>query len=280
MTTADGSKAPRASFWRMLGKRPDGTILRLVFHGLIGLTAIVLGYDLLERMQAQPADPLLPGEIPKIQPFLPSVRPDVAKPDERDPDPDQRAALQQPMVIELVANGRLEATGTIVPGTAERFRAEIEKRGDYVKAVVLNSPGGSVQDALAMGRIIRERKLNTRVEARGYCASSCPLVLAGGVERSVEQGASVGVHQIFAVPTNAGAPAVGMAAADFGRAQQISAECQRHLVDMGVDPQVWIHAMETPPERIFYFTPQELTSLKLATSARALKRNSTAAKTP
>jgi len=82
------------------------------------------------------------------------------------------------------------------------------------------------------------------------------------------------------VPTNAGAPAVGMAAADFGRAQQISAECQRHLVDMGVDPQVWIHAMETPPERIFYFTPQELTSLKLATSARALKRNSTAAKTP
>jgi len=49
-----------------------------------------------------------------------------------------------------------------------------------VKTVVLRSPGGSVQDALAMGRLIREKQFATEVEAGRYCASSCPLVFAGG----------------------------------------------------------------------------------------------------
>jgi len=37
--------------------------------------------------------------------------------------------------------------------------------GDYIKTVVLNSPGGSIDDALAMGRLIREKKFATEVEA-------------------------------------------------------------------------------------------------------------------
>ena len=46
----------------------------------------------------------------------------------------------------------------------KRFAAEIDKRGGYVKTVVLHSPGGSVQDALQIGRLIREKKFNTEVE--------------------------------------------------------------------------------------------------------------------
>jgi hypothetical protein len=34
---------------------------------------------------------------------------------------------------------------------------------------------------------------------------------------------------------------------------------------MGVDMQVWLHAMETPKDQLFYFTGDELLSLKLAT---------------
>ena len=71
------------------------------------------------------------------------------------------------------------------------------KRRDYVKTVVLNSPGGSVGDALAMGRLIRESKLATEVEAGKFCASSCPLVFVGGVERRGDK-AAIGVHQVFA----------------------------------------------------------------------------------
>jgi hypothetical protein len=34
---------------------------------------------------------------------------------------------------------------------------------------------------------------------------------------------------------------------------------------MGVDLEVWIRAMETPREELYYFQPAELLALKLAT---------------
>jgi hypothetical protein len=173
--------------------------------------------------------------------------------------------LQAAMSFELAGDGRLIAVGGIEPGTARRFADEIEKRGSYVKTIVLHSPGGSVQDALAMGRLIRERKFATEVEAGAYCASSCPLAFAGGVERKAGDKAAIGVHQVFAMsngPGNVLAGGDGMASA-----QRVSAECQRYLRDMGVDQQVWVHAMETPKDELFYFKPDEMIALKLATSA-------------
>jgi len=267
MNIGDQPSGPALPLWRrVLGARPDETVLRGVFASLVGLTITVLGYDLLARLGEAPSTAdWLPGETIELQPYLPSVRPDIAVPDEGRPSGAPKAELSEPMVIELVSGGRLEATGMITPGTAARFKAEIDKRGDYVKTVVLNSPGGSVQDALAMARLIREKRLGTLVENDGYCASSCPLIFAGGVMRTAEKDASIGVHQVISLPA-AGAPLVEAGAgASFNLAQKISAECQRHLVDMGVDPRVWIHAMETPPDKIFYFTAEELTQLKLAT---------------
>ena len=54
-------------------------------------------------------------------------------------------------------------------------------------------------------------------------------------------------------------------------AQRVSAECQRYLRDMGIDLQVWVHAMETPKEKLFYFKPGELLALKLATVSESAK---------
>lgn len=260
--------APSRPLWRrILGERPDETVLRVLFHGLVASTVFVLGYDLVERMQAPPpaAPALLPGEMPDVRPYLPPARVTGAPDETGRPANDRLAELREPMTIELLAGGRLEATGTIAVGTAAQFAAEIEKRGDYVKTVVLNSPGGSVQDALAMAKLIRKRRLDTEVGAEGLCASSCPLVFAGGVVRTAEPGAAIGVHQVIALLPPGALPSAGGPDVAMTRAQQISAECQRHLVDMGVDPRVWIHAMETPPEQIFYFTPEELTALQLAT---------------
>jgi hypothetical protein len=53
--------------------------------------------------------------------------------------------------IELVGGGRLMASGTITPGVSQSFAAEAERHSEYIRTVVLNSPGGSVTDALAMG---------------------------------------------------------------------------------------------------------------------------------
>ncbi len=261
-----------------LFSRPDGWMLTRVFWGLIAVTLVVLAGDFRELAAARPAAVWDEREVPGMQPavpYLPSTRRDV------EPEPaDRRAApgvrsteqLRQEITFELVGEGRLIAEGTIHPGAAERFAAEIGKRGSYVKTVVLNSPGGSVRDALAMGRLIRERGLDTAVEAGGYCASSCPLVFSGGVARRAAADAVIGVHQVYAVAQQGGMLDM---AGGMDQAQRVSAECQRHLVDMGIDPRVWIHAMETPKERLFYFKPAELEDLKLATEV-AGRRQETA----
>ena len=265
------TSAPRRPLWRrLLGERPDETVLRAVFRTLLVLTVIVLGYDLAERMAASPPMPVeMPaGEEPALQPYLPSARPGVAPADETRPGRAPPDALRRPMTIELLSGGRLEARGTITPGTAARFVAELDKRGDYVRTVVLDSPGGSVDDALAMARLVRQRRLDTRVEATALCASSCPLVFAGGVSRIAEKGSAIGVHQVFAAGRPGGQP-LPDAAEGMAQAQRVSAECQRHLVAMGIDPRVWISAMETPPQAMFYFTPAELLEFKLATPQRS-----------
>ena len=179
------------------------------------------------------------------------------------------------MTFELVGGGRLMATGTITPGISQGLAAEIERRGEYIKTVVLNSPGGSVSDALAMGRLIREKRLATEVEAGKYCMSSCPLVFAGGVDRRTGDKAMIGVHQVAAMRSAANGPPRD----EMSLAQNISARCQRYLGEMGINLQVWVHAMETPHDRLFVFKPDELKSLNMVTAALPPATGSATAKT-
>lgn len=265
--------SPAVPVWRRrLGADPEAA-LRAVFALLLGLTVAVLGWDLIERMRAPappPVETALPGERPRIEPFLPSIRREVDPTRTGGPARAPEERLREAMTIELGPQGRLEMTGTIVPGTAERVRAELEKRGGYATQIVLNSPGGVVQEALAMARLVRGRGLDSRVAAGGLCASSCPLLFAGGVRRVAEPGAAIGVHQVFAVPgAVTGGTGEAGAGAGMARAQAVSAEVQRHLLAMGVDARVWIHAMETPPQELFYFSPAELRELKLVTADAA-----------
>lgn len=48
-------------------------------------------------------------------------------------------------------------------------------------------------------------------------------------------------------------------------AQKTTAEITRYLNDMGVDAASWLRALDTPPDRLYYFTGTELTALRLAT---------------
>jgi len=256
----------RAERW--LNDRPDDSVLQWLFRVMLTVTVAVLVLDFVDlngRVAEQAA--ASPGSAPAIVPEDGPTRTLIRTgPSRRDAD-ERRAPLRRPdaklaaaMTFDLASDGRLLATGTIQPGTAKAFAAEIEKRGSYVKTVVLHSPGGSVTDALEMGRLIRKRGFTTEVGDGHYCASSCPLLFAGGVERRAAEKSAIGVHQVTAVGVDGATPANGMESV-----QRISAECQRYLRDMGIDQLVWIHAMETPKDELFYFKPAELLSLKLAT---------------
>ena len=263
----------RERFHTWLSDRADEAILRWIFRSVVMVTIAVLAVELAgtQGWIAKLSPAATPAEIelgsPALNfPGLPSVLGPWLPGDKRlVPLPQPDGAMAQPMTFELVSGGKLMATGTITPGISQSFAAEVGKRGDYVKTVVLNSPGGSVTDALAMGRLIRERKFATEVEAGKYCASSCPLVFAGGVERRAGDRATIGVHQVAALRSAANGPARD----EMSVAQNISARCQRYLADMGVSLQVWVHAMETPHDRLFVFKPDELKSLNMVTAASA-----------
>ncbi|MFD1744720.1 hypothetical protein ACFSE1_04525 [Rhizobium helianthi] len=247
--------------WQAFARADDAIVMRGAFYALLATAALFLVVDVREISKATqefapPAfDPQKVGQ-PVLPPALTDGKPH-APPVEPASDPQ---VLRQAIRFDLQPGGLLRAEGSIDPGAAERFRQEIETRGEYIKVVSLNSPGGSVDDALAMSSLIRERKLTTRVEKRALCASSCPIVMAGGTVREAEKDAVIGVHQIFNGSKERPSPEQAMSSA-----QSTTARLARHLDAMGIAASLWFHALETPPDRLYYLSGQEMKEFRLVT---------------
>jgi hypothetical protein len=100
------------------------------------------------------------------------------------------------MQFSLVAAGNrhvLVAWGQIAGGDSERFRMALDQARPIAE-VWLDSPGGSLEEGLEMGRILRARKVTTRVPRGLHCISACNFAFMGGTVRYVEVGAEFGVH--------------------------------------------------------------------------------------
>jgi len=240
----------------------DGAIIRAAFFGLLTATAVILYLDYTDLNAAQPASAIAPELTPILPGFDPTAPagkpgPEVTTPIE---------ALRQPLTVALVSNGVLQLTGTIDPGAAARVQSEIDARGEYIKTIALDSPGGAVADALAIGRVIRDKGYATSVAAGALCASSCPLIFAAGRERVATARSAIGVHQIYAAaPADSLLSRVAAAGQAMSDAQTLTAQISRYLKGMGVDEEVWLRALETPPDRLTYFSAEELRRLNLAT---------------
>jgi hypothetical protein len=262
---ADQAK-PRNIVWRYLSRFDEGEVIRWAFRGMLVGTIGVLALDLSELVERNggffPAEAVLPSpDQPILPPAVETTTPAETGVDPREFLTTDEAKLKGAMTFALGAGGVLEAQGTIDVGAAARFAAEIAARGEYVKTVALNSPGGSLEDAMAMARLIREKGIATEVADGALCASSCPLVVAGGTERRAGPRAAVGVHQFYAVgASDTLAPAQAMS-----DAQATTARITRLLVELDVDPAMWLHALDTPPRALYYFSAEELAKYRLVT---------------
>ena len=154
--------------------------------------------------------------------------------------PVEKAPVSPPMVFAIVRSGTvgcepncpqwISAEGQIMPGSASQFRKILKQAGKLRLPVVITSPGGDVEAALAIGQMIRQRKLDVLVgwtlftgcnptaktcklpkaqkgvyaglamTSRGYCLSACPFILASGQKRILGAGAFLGVHEITTQP--------------------------------------------------------------------------------
>ncbi|MFZ6756732.1 hypothetical protein ACO0K9_05885 [Undibacterium sp. Ji50W] len=82
--------------------------------------------------------------------------------------------------------------GSFGEGSADKFAAELSKAGQ-IKFIVVNSQGGRLLEADHIAAMVRERKLDTYVEA--VCVSACTYVFLAGRDRAATVNAKIGFHQ-------------------------------------------------------------------------------------
>jgi hypothetical protein len=246
-----------------------------VIYGLlatqIGIAGLLAGGDLLRALprialpSSQPAfdNPTSPGDQtrrykPSDMPLRPAREGNPNRPYESTGDMPERLQFD-------IAGETLFLTGQIAPGDADRLADYLTGPNaplgaGRVTQAMLNSPGGSVYDALEIGRALRSTGLNTVMEAEDICLSACPYILAGGVARRVHPDAQVGMHQHY-FGTNTVLPAF-LAVEDIQHGQ---GEVMVYLEEMGVDLRVMQHALLTPPDEIYILLKEQLLDYALAT---------------
>lgn len=155
--------------------------------------------------------------------------------------------------------------GFLDAGAAERLAAVVEQRRVARAVVVFNSPGGSLVEAMEIGRLLRHRGFQALVGRRpaddsapvaGVCYSACPFALAGGTSRALAEGSVVGVHRAAnrqPVPD------------ETAFQQQVADDATAYLVAMGVSPGLLAIMLRAPHDTIRLLTPEEAAGLNLLT---------------
>jgi hypothetical protein len=155
----------------------------------------------------------------------------------------------------------LSASGEIDDDTVDQFSAFVKANRIVAGAlVVLDSPGGSLTQGLALGGQIRRAGFSTTVQVPGgVCASACVYAFLGGVERTVAHGAKLGVHQIY----SRNGSALAMQVSDT---QLLLSLVAIHIRRMGASMDVFTLGLMTPPEDMYWMSTAELSRFAVVTA--------------
>lgn len=140
----------------------------------------------------------------------------------------------------IILNG--EVTHTL----ASDFDAALAARPN-AKILLLNSPGGYVDNALVVAHEVHRRGMTTVVDNGMGCYSACSYIFfAGGPRQAIGE---LGVHQISAE------------VADLVLAQTTLSDVLDALDQFGVEQVVITRMLRTPPEDMYVFSPTEIAEL-------------------
>jgi hypothetical protein len=138
-----------------------------------------------------------------------------------------------------------------------RRRAEANKLLFNFASVELNSPGGSVDAAMAIGRIVRKEEAGAFVNRGAVCFSSCVLVLAGGSFRSFE--GKIGIHRPY-LPVPSGDVSSQNVKATY---QLMLQELRTYFREMNVADGLADAMLRINPENIRLLSEEELANYGL-----------------
>jgi len=149
---------------------------------------------------------------------------------------------------------RIYATGPIESNTSGELEAFVKTNGIKSAVVLFNSPGGSLADALELGKTIRALGFSTGIASfrdgkmiqEGICASACAYAFAGGVYRYYGGGNThLGLHQFYSqenVISNKTSQEVSGILVAFLQAMGVDARAFSISSLAGPDAMVWLSA--------------------------------------
>jgi hypothetical protein len=177
----------------------------------------------------------------------------------------------------------ISAAGVITSDTAREFEHFAEDHNVQGGTLVLDSQGGSVVGALALGRAIRRLNMTTtvgktivlgsndsepraRLSPNATCESMCAFLLLGGVRRYVPPESRVLVHMIWLGAKSDRAQEASYTAEELGLVQQDIGSIARYTVEMGGNIELLEAALRVPPWKPMYaLVPEELRRMRLTT---------------
>lgn len=193
----------------------------------------------------------------------------------------------------------ISATGSITADTPRDFKLFAQGHDLSMATVVLDSDGGSVLGAIALGREIRRRALSTTVgrtidlgitergKARAVlsphaaCDSMCAFLLLGGLNRNVPPEARVRVHQIWLGDRREDPTAANYSAEDLVLVQRDIGRLAQYTTEMGASIDLLDLALRIPPwEPMHAMTQDELHRTRLATDEARAPTAATLAASP
>src|ERR1700712_2607970 len=193
--------------------------------------------------------------------------------------------------------GWVGAVGIVTADTPKEFDEFARTRQLGGATVVLDSSGGSVNDAIALGRRWRKLGMLTTVGAginmdsqngdgpsvvaEAYCESMCVFLLLSGKTRYVPDGARVRVHQIWMGDRADDARAASYSAQDMMIVERDIGRLAKYTFDMGGAGDLLSLALSVPPwEDLHELSREELRLTNLVTTdavAEVLPLNDSAA---
>jgi hypothetical protein len=179
--------------------------------------------------------------------------------------------------------GWVSAVGIVTADTPKDFEEFARGRQLGGATIVLDSSGGSVNDAITLGRRWRDlgalTTVGTSVQARAakgnrasvvpeaYCESMCVFLLLSGKARYVPETAHVRVHQIWMGDRADDAKAASYSAQDLMIVERDIGRLAKYTFDMGGAGDLLSLSLNVPPwESLHELSPAELRLTNLVTT--------------
>jgi ATP-dependent protease ClpP protease subunit len=149
----------------------------------------------------------------------------------------------------------LRLRGEIDPSRLHLVQEMLRRRDDAKRAlgrdvrirVDVDSQGGQVFAAMEIGRMLRSAAASISVARGASCVSACVFVLMGAPERSIADGAHIGIHR----------PAFGDAGSE-ALVDAMSASIVFYAEQMHVSRAIVSDMMKIPADRMRFLTIAEL----------------------